>query len=159
MLGLWIGCASRQSAPYRTSVALPTTYQVPQKLTVSAIAERFYGADSELATHCLWHANPVIRNLGWVPAGQSLTIPVLPDQSLPFSPGETLHIYPTSIADPPYGFDAVISADGTVKLLLGITVRVAGCTPRQASTVIQKEYVPKYFSRWDMAVMRVQQAD
>src|SRR5512135_1380872 len=121
-LAVWTGCASRQAARHPTSVTLPTTYQVHQKETVSAIAERFYGADSELATHCLWHANPAIRNLGWVPAGRSLTIPVLPDQSLPFSPGETVHVYPTSIADPPYGFDAVISEDGSVKLLLGITV-------------------------------------
>ncbi len=151
------GCASRGSVADAASVMhTPTTYCVLETESISEIARRFYGAPSDITTHCLWDANPEIRNLESIQAGRRLTIPVLPDQSVSFLVGEIVHLYPTSIADPPYGVDAVIGDDGSVKLPLGIIVRVAGYTPDQACKAIEKAYVPRHVSRWEMAVMRVQ---
>ncbi len=157
LTGFWIGCGGHPASLRSPSrIRLPTTYIVPQDENLTSIATRFYGSDSMVTTHALWYANPDIRNLGWIKAGQKLTIPVLPDQSVPFTAGETIHVFFTSMADPPYGFDLAISEDGHARFFLGVQVQVAGLTPEQVGAAIKHEYVPRYYRRLDLAVIRVQ---
>jgi hypothetical protein len=153
------GCA-HHSVSLRPPIPfdLPATCVVQHEEDLSTIEKRFYGTDSFLTTHVLWHANPHIRNRGWVNAGETLTIPVLPDQDAPFSPGDTIHVCssPLIIADPPYGFDVVISKDGSALLPYGVELEVVGLTPKQVTTAIERAYVPKIFVKLDLVALRME---
>jgi hypothetical protein len=139
---------------------LPATCVVQHEEDLSTIEERFYGTNSFLTTHVLWYANPHIRNRGWVNAGETLTIPVLPDQRAPFSAGDTIHVCssPHIIADPPYGFDVVISKDGSALLPYGVKLEIVGLTPKQVTTAIERAYVPKIFVKLDLVALRMEKS-
>lgn len=139
VLCLSCGCASRVP----TRGFLPATYRVEKAEGVDVISTRFYGKYSQLTVHCIWYCNPNIRNLGFIPAGREIVIPVIPDQTLPMATGEVAHVYgANAIADPPYGFDTVVAEDGSIQIFLGIRVRVEGLTPREAAVAIKKAIGP-----------------
>jgi hypothetical protein len=150
---------THQSVSLRPSIRLgvPATCVVQHEENLSAIAELFYGTNSFLTTHVLWHANPDIRNRGWIKAGETLTIPVLPDQGAHFSAGEIIHVCSKSIVCPPYGFDVVISQDGSALLPHGVKLEVVGLTPEQVTAAIERAYVPKIYVSLDLVAIRISQ--
>lgn len=155
------GCRSAHqgSIVTRPQVDLPAVYVVPAQQTVDAVCDQFYGRHSHVTIHCLWRANPGIRNRGWLKPDEKLVIPVLPDQTSPLKAGDVITLVMSGIVDPPYGEgDMTVSEDGTVMLPLLGPVHVAKLSPTEAEGRIEDAYIRGgYFRKMDLILTRVQQ--
>ncbi len=78
------------------------------------------------------------------------------EQQNPLMPGETIYLLSAAIDGNSAGFpSATIDSAGDANFL-GVEIHVAGLTPAEATTAIQRAFQPKYFRSWDFVVTRVQ---